>query len=64
MHEIHNDLPFSPERMKSGKTEKLLANLYDKKVFFIHIRNFKQALNHGLVLKKCIESLNSIKRLG
>ena len=49
--------------MKSGKTEKILANLYDKKVYFIHTRNFKQVLNHGLVLKKCIESLDSIKKL-
>ena len=32
--------------------KKLLANLHDKKDYVVHIRNFKQALNHGLVLKK------------
>ena len=28
------------------------------------IRNLKQVLNHGLVLKKCIGSLNLIKKPG
>ena len=38
--------------MKIGKAEKLVANLYDKTEYVIPIRNLKQALNHGLVLKK------------
>ena len=29
------------------KIEKLVANLHDKTEYVIHIRNFKQALNHG-----------------
>ena len=41
-----------PERMKIEKVEKLVANLYDKTEYVIHIRNFKQPLNHELVLKK------------
>ena len=52
LHEFHNDLPFLPERMKIGKVEKLVAKLHDKKEYVIHIRNLKQALNHGLVSKK------------
>ena len=28
LHELHNDLPFLPERMKIGKVEKLVANLH------------------------------------
>ena len=52
LHELHNDLPFLPERMKIEKFEKLVANLHDKTEYVIHIRNLKQALNHGLVLKK------------
>ena len=51
LHELH-DLPFFPERMKIEKVEKLVANLNDKTEYVIHIRNLKQALNHGLVLKK------------
>ena len=51
LHELHNDLPFLPERMKIRKVEKLVANLHDKTEYVIHIRNLKQALNHGLGLK-------------
>ena len=39
-------------RIKIEKVEKLVANLHDKTECVIHIRNLKQALNHGLVLKK------------
>ena len=46
---------FLPERMKIEKVEKLVANLHDKTEQVIHIRNLKQALNHGLVLEKFIE---------
>ena len=52
LHELHNDLPFLPERMKIEKFEKLVANLHDKFEYVALIRNLKQALNHGLVLKK------------
>ena len=49
--EIYSDLPFLPERKKLKKVEKLLTNFHDKTEYVIHIRNLKQALNHGLVLK-------------
>ena len=49
---LHNDLPFLPERIKIEKVEKLVANFHDKTEYVIHIKNLKQALNHGLVLKK------------
>ena len=38
--------------MKIKKVEKLVAKLHDKTIYLIHIRNLKQGLNHGLVLKK------------
>ena len=38
--------------MKIGKCKKLVCNLYDKKNYVVHIRSLKQALNHGLILKK------------
>ena len=34
------------------KLEKLVVSLHDKTENFIHIRNLKQALNHGLILEK------------
>ena len=43
---------FLPKRIKLEKFEKLVANLHDKTEYVIHIRNLKQALNHGLILKK------------
>ena len=52
LHDLHNGLPFLPEKTKTGKAEKLIANLHDKTEYVIHIINLKQGLNHGLVLKK------------
>ena len=52
LHELHNELPFLPERIKLEEVEKLITNLHDKSEYAIHIRNLKQALNHGLMLKK------------
>ena len=51
LREIHNDLPFLPERIKIENVEKLVANLHDKTDSYTH-KNLKQALNHGLVLEK------------
>ena len=52
LHDLHSDLPFLLERMKIDKCKKLVFNLYDKKDYIVHIRSLKQALNHGLLLKK------------
>ena len=38
--------------MQFKKVKKLVTNLHDKTEYVIHIRNLKQALNHGLILKK------------
>ena len=45
-------MPFLTERMKIEKVEKLVATLHEKTEYVIHIRNLKQALSHGLALKK------------
>ena len=49
LHELHNDSPCLPERMKNEKVEKLVTNLHE---YVIQVRNLKQALKHGLILKK------------
>ena len=49
---MHSDLPFLSERTKSDKCSKLVCNLCNKRNYIVHIRSLKQALNHGLVLKK------------
>ena len=55
LHKLHSDMPFLPERMKIDKTQKLVCNLRDKKKRVLHISILKQALNHGLKLKKMHE---------
>ena len=52
LNELRKDLPFLPERIEIEKVEIFVATLHDKKSYFIYIRNLKQALNHGLVLKQ------------
>ena len=54
IHDIQKDLPMCPEKAcpKFSKEPKLLATLYDKERYIIHYRNLKQALKHGVVLKK------------
>ena len=38
--------------MEINKCEKLVCNLYNKKKYVVNINSLKQALNHGLKLKK------------
>ena len=51
LQELHNDLPFLPERLKIEKVKKLVVNLHDKTEYVIHIKNLKLSLNHRLVFK-------------
>ena len=52
LEKAHSDLPFLSERMEINKCRKLVCNLYDKINYVVHIRSLKQALDHGLILKK------------
>ena len=52
LHDLHNDIPFMCNKMKVNGVEKLIPNLYDKRKYIVHIRALKQAMNHGLALKK------------
>ena len=52
LHDSHSDLPFLPRRMKIDKCKKLVCNLHNKKKYLVHIKSLKQALNHGLKLKR------------
>ena len=49
---MRSDLPFLLERMKINRCSKLVCNLYAKDNYVVHISSLKQALNHGLILKK------------
>ena len=52
LHDIHSDLLFLPKRMKIDKCKNFIINLLNKKKYVVHIKSLKQALNHGLKLKK------------
>ena len=52
LHALHSHLPFLPKIMKIDKCKKLVCNLHNKKKSLVHIKSLKQALNHGLKLKK------------
>ena len=52
LHENYNELSFLVEKMKTGRDEKLVPNLKDKKGYLVHIKALDQALKHGLKLKK------------
>ena len=48
----HKDLAFLTERETVEKVEKRICSIENKEKYVIHIRALKQALNHGLKLKK------------
>ena len=52
LHELHSDMPFLPERMVINNTKKLVCNLCNKRNYVTHVSVLKQALNHGLKLRK------------
>ena len=52
LHDLYSDLPFLPKKMKFDKCKKLVCDLRNKKKYVVHIWSLKQALNHGLKLKR------------
>ena len=50
LHELHNDLPFLPERIKIEKVEKTVGDLHNKTDYAIYKRNLLD-----LFFKKFIE---------
>ena len=54
IHDSHKDLPFCSEKMSppGSKESKFLTTVLPKTRYNIHYRNLRQALNHGLILRK------------
>ena len=48
----HNDYPLAPERLKIGRVEKLVPNLWDKNKYVLHKKNLQLYLDLGLRLTK------------
>ena len=52
LHDLHNDYPLAPERLKIGNVEKLIPNLGDKEKYVVHHKNLKLYEELGLKIKK------------
>ena len=52
IHELYNDLAFLPEGIIIEKVEKIVINCHDRTDYAIHMGSLKEAINHGLILKK------------
>ena len=52
LHDLHNDYPLAPERLKIGGIEKLIPNLCDKKNYVVHHKTLKQYESLGLKITK------------
>ena len=61
LHNLHNDYPLCPERVKCGNVEKLIPNLRDKKNYVIHYKNLMQCLKLGMKLKKIHRGIKFIE---
>ena len=61
LHDLYNDFPFLPKRMKIDKCKKLVCNLRNKKKYVVLIRSLKQALNYGLKLKRVHRTIEFIQ---
>ena len=52
LHDLHNDYPLAPERLKIKNVETLIPNLWDKEKYIVHHENLKLYLELGLKVKK------------
>ena len=52
LHDLHNDYPLCPEKVKcKNGVEKLIPNLRNKKKYVLHYKNLIQCLDMGLKIK-------------
>ena len=59
LQEQQNDLPFCPEGLKINKFQKLISNLYDKKICHVH----KSPTKTSITSKKHLKWTTALKRL-
>ena len=52
LHNLHNDYPLAPERIKIGNIEKLIQNLNNKTNYVVHYENLKLYECLGLKITK------------
>ena len=52
LHDLHNDYPLAPERVKIGDVEKLIPNLNNRTNYVAHYTNLKLYESLGLKIAK------------
>jgi len=52
LHNLHNEYPLAPERIKFGNVEKLIPNLNNKTKYIIHYKNLELYKSLGLKITK------------
>ena len=52
LHDLHNDYPLAPERLKIGGVEKLIPNLCNKSKYIIHHKTLKLYESLGLKIMR------------
>ena len=52
LHDLHNDYPLAPERVKIGNIEKLIPNLNNKTNYVVHYEHLKLYESIGLKITK------------
>ena len=52
LHDLPNDYPLAPERVKIGNIEKLITNLNNKTNYVVHYENLKLYESLGLKITK------------
>ena len=52
LHNLHNDYPLAPARVKIGNVEKLILNLNSKTNYVVHYENLKWYESLGLKITK------------
>ena len=52
LHDLHNEYPLAPERLKAGNVEKLIPNLRNKERYVVHYKNLKLYENLSLIISK------------
>lgn len=58
LHDLHDEYPLAPERLKIGNVVKLVPNLKNKRNYVIHIENLRLYMKLGLKLKKIYRILS------
>ena len=56
LHNLHNDYPLAPERVKIRNVEKLIPNLNNKTNYVVHYENLKlfESLHLKMTKRKCL----------